>query len=191
MIVGITGPICAGKGKVAELFKKHGFEHHSFSSEIRQVAKERRIEVNRDNLSKLGTDLRKESPKISILASRLLARIKKDRMHGKHRFVLDGLRDFDELFMFRLHEMDNKDMRFVLVGVDAPQELRWKRLKKRGRHGDPESFQDFKKVDDREWKGGGGQEVGRCMKMADYVIQNDGTLPALKKKVDEIVREII
>ena len=39
MIVGITGPICAGKGRVAEEFKKLGFVHHSFSAEIRQQCK--------------------------------------------------------------------------------------------------------------------------------------------------------
>ena len=69
MIMAITGPISSGKGKVAEMFRDKGFVHHSFSSEIRQVAKERGIEINRQNLSKLGHDLRKESPGKSIITA--------------------------------------------------------------------------------------------------------------------------
>ncbi|MBU2561604.1 MAG: AAA family ATPase [Nanoarchaeota archaeon] len=191
MIVGVVGPICAGKGRVTEEFKKLGFVHHSFSAEIRQVAKERGIEITRENLSKLGHDLRKESPKQSILGSRILEHIRRDRKRGVHKFVVDGMRDFDALFLFRMHEMENPDMRFVLIGIDAPQELRWRRLKKRARHGDPQTFEEFKKVDDRETKGGHGQEVGKCMKMADYTIQNDGVLEELKKKVEEVAREIL
>jgi dephospho-CoA kinase len=190
MIVGVTGPICAGKGKVTEYFKKLGFTHHSFSAEIRQVAKERGLEISRASLSKLGSDLRKESPKHSILAERVLLSIRKDMRRGKHNFVVDGLRDFDELFLLRLHEMENPDLRFILVGVDATQKTRWNRLKKRGRSGDPQTFEEFKKVDDRENKGGHGQEVNKCMKMADYIIFNEGTLTELKKEVKGVVEEI-
>ncbi|MBN1544994.1 AAA family ATPase [Candidatus Woesearchaeota archaeon] len=191
MIVGVTGPICAGKGRVVDEFKKLGFVHHSFSAEIRQVAKERGIEINRLSLSKLGHDLRRESPRHSILASRVLAHIHDDMKRGSHRFVVEGMRDFDELFMFREHELEKPDMRFILIGVDAPQELRWKRLKKRARHGDPRTFGEFKRIDDWELSGRGGQEVARCMKMADYMIVNDSTLPELKRKVKGIFREII
>jgi dephospho-CoA kinase len=191
MIIGITGPICAGKGRAAEFFKKKGFVHHSFSSEIRQVAKERGIEINRRSLGKLGHDLRVESPKQSILASRILENIRKEMKHHKRRFVIEGLRDFDELYLFREHELDAPDMRFILVGVDAAQEMRWNRLKKRSRHGDPEIFEEFKEIDDRENKGGSGQEVDKCMKMADYVVVNDGTLKQLEQKVGEIIKEIL
>jgi dephospho-CoA kinase len=191
MIVGITGPISSGKGKVMEFFRDLGFKHHSFSAEIRQVAKERGIEVNRPNLSKLGADLQKESPKLSVLGSRVIRKINEDRKKGVHNFVVDGIRDFQELYLFRLHEMDNKDLRFILIGVDAPQELRYKRLRVRGRAGEPKTFEEFKKIDDKEWKGGGGQEVGRCMKMADYIIQNDGTIEELQEKAKEIADEIL
>ncbi len=190
MIVAITGPICAGKGKVAEMFRDDGFTHHSFSAELRQVARERGIEVNRENLSELGRDLRKESPGKSILGTRLLEKVKKEAEKGKNKWVLEGLRDIDEIDLFRKHEMESKKMRFILVAVDAPQKLRFERLKKRRRHGDLETFEEFKEVDDRENKGGHGQEVNACMKRADYMIQNDGTLEQLREKVEGIVKEI-
>ena len=191
MIIAVTGPISSGKGKVAEFFRDKGFVHHSFSAEIRQMAKERGIDINRENLSKLGHDLRKESPGKSILGQRLLNKIEKEVVEGKKRFVLEGLRDADEVNIFRKHELEKPEMRFILIGVDAPQEVRFERMKSRGRHGEPETFEEFKKIDDKEWKGGQGQEVGKLMKMADYIVQNDGTLKELKEKVEEIAKEII
>ncbi|MFC1741405.1 AAA family ATPase [Nanoarchaeota archaeon] len=190
MIVGITGPICAGKGRTAEIFRKKGFAHHSFSAEIRQVAKERGIEVNRRSLGKLGADLRKESPDFSILGAKVLNHIRKDILKGAHIFVVEGLREFDELYLFREHEMENPDFRFVLIGVDSPQELRYRRLRLRKRHGDPETFEEFAEIDNKEIKGGGGQEVGKCMKLADYIIDNSGTIAELENKVNEIINEI-
>ena len=191
MIIAVTGPISSGKGKVAEFFRDKGFVHHSFSAEIRQVAKERGIEINRKNLSKLGHDLRLESPSQSILGQRLLDKIKKDIHAGKRLFVIEGLRDTDEVQLFRKHEMENPEMRFILIGVDAPQRVRFKRMKSRGRHGDPQTFVEFKEIDDHELKGGHGQEVEKCMKMADYVIQNDGSIEELKKKAEVILKEIL
>jgi dephospho-CoA kinase len=191
MIIGITGPISAGKGKVAEFFREKGFVHHSFSAEIREVAKERGIEIMRKNLSKLGHDLRKESPAKSVLGSRILATIEKEVKKEKKRFVLEGIRDADEIELFRKHELDNKSMRFVLIGVDAPQKVRFERMKSRRRHGDPKTFASFKRIDDKEIEGGGGQEVAKCMRMADHIIKNDGTLNDLKKKVEGVAKEIL
>jgi dephospho-CoA kinase len=191
MIIGITGPISAGKGKVAEFFRDKGFVHHSFSAEIREVAKERGIEITRVNLGKLGGDLRKEIPGGSVLGSRILSMIQKEIAKGKKRFVIEGIRDVEEIELFRQHAMENKPMRFVLIGVDAPQKVRFERMKSRKRHGDPQTFAEFKRIDDREIKGGHGQEVAKCMKMVDYIIQNDGTLEELAKKVSEIAKEIL
>jgi dephospho-CoA kinase len=191
MIIGITGPISAGKGKVAEYFRAKGFVHHSFSAEIREVAKERGIEITRKNLSKLGHDLRKESPEKSVLGSRILSTIEKEVRKGKKRFVLEGIRDADEIQLFRKHELENKSMRFVLIGVDAPQKVRFERMKLRKRHGDPKTFSEFKNIDDKELKGGGGQEVRKCMRMADHIIVNDGTLKALAIKTKKIMSEIL
>jgi len=191
MIIGVTGPISSGKGKVAEFFRDKGFVHHSFSAEIRQIAKERGIEIKRKSLSRLGYDLRLESPGKSILGQRILDKIQKEVKQGKKRFVLEGIRDVDEIILFRNHELEKKAMRFVLIGVDAPQKVRFERMKSRRRHGDPQTFEEFKEIDDHEIRGDGGQEVSKCMAMADYIIQNDKGLDELKEKVEEIEEEII
>ena len=191
MIIGITGPIGSGKGRVAEFFHKKGFVHHSFSGEIRAIAKERGIEINRKNLIKLGQDLRKESPHRSIIGQNILDNINKDIAEGAQRFVIEGIRDEDEINLFRHHEFESKKMRFILIGVDAPQEMRFERMKSRKRQGDPKTFREFKQIDDAEIRGDGGQEVSKCMKMADYTIKNDGTLKELEKKLQDMLSEIL
>jgi len=191
MIIGVTGTISSGKGKVAEIFRDKGFRHHSFSSEIRQIAKERNIQINRKNLSKLGHDLRLESPHDSILGKRILDTILKEIDKGEKNFVIEGLRDPDEVNSLRKHERERPENKFILIGVDAPQEVRFERMKKRGRQGEPETFEEFKKIDDHETHGNQGQEVGKVMKMADYILKNDKGLEELKKMVEEIAKEIL
>ncbi|MBI4739463.1 AAA family ATPase [Candidatus Woesearchaeota archaeon] len=190
MIIGITGPISSGKGKVAEFFMRKKFTHHSFSAEIREIAKERGIEINRKNLSKLGGDLRVESPKKSILGQRLLETIRKEVKLGKKRFVLEGIRDVSEIKLFQDYEKENKKMPFVLIGVNAPQKTRFERLRSRARQGDPKTFAAFKRIDDKETFGSGGQEVGKCMRVADYLINNDGTMEELERKIENIMKKM-
>ncbi len=191
MIVGITGTISAGKGKTAEFFKEKGFKHHSFSSTIRAIAKERGIEITRKNLSRLGDELTKEKPDGSIIADKILEKIKEERKKGASKWVLEGIRKPQDIKVFREHEFDNRKMRFILIGVDAPLEIRFERLRRRGRHGDPETLEEFKKIDEKENKGKAGQQIDRCMAMADYIIINDGTIDELKKKTEKIIKEIL
>ncbi|MFC1722566.1 AAA family ATPase [Nanoarchaeota archaeon] len=191
MIIGVTGPISSGKGKVAELFRDEGFVHHSFSREIRAVARERGIEINRKSLTRLGGELREEKPDGSVLGDLILVKIEKELDKGVSRWVIEGMRRAEDANVFREHEFDNKKTRFVLIGVDAPVKERFERLKKRGRRGEPQTFDEFKKFDDQEMKEGGGQEVGKLMKMVDYLIVNDKGLEELKEKVEEIRKEIL
>jgi len=182
MIIAVTGTIASGKGKVAEILRKKGFSHHSYSLEIRAVAKERNIEVNRENLSKLGSDLRAES-KESILGKRIVEKIK---AHPEKNYCVDGMRDLEELRSLQEYGKAS-DSKVVLIGIDAPAKLRFERLQHRKRHGDPETFEAFKEVDDRELASGGGQEVGAVMKKADVIIDNSGTLEDLEKQLGKII----
>jgi len=184
MILGVTGTISSGKGKISDILHKLGFKHHSFSSTIRAIARERKIPIDREHLSKLGQQLAKESPDESLIAKRVIEHILKDKKKGEDHFVIEGIRTAQQV----------RDMEvfadFVLIGVDAPQEMRWERLKKRGREGDPKTFEEFKKIDDAELQGTGGQEVGKTMKMAEFTIENVNGLEDLEKKIMQIIASL-
>ncbi len=178
MIVGLTGTMSSGKGEVSLYLKEKGFEYHIYSEILIEEVKKRGFDITRENLQKVGNLLREEYGDESILSKRILEKIKSNKV------VVDGVRNSAEIRELR------KSKDFYLIGIDTPQELRFKRLKERNREGDPNTFDEFKKLDDKENLGLKGQEINKCLKMADFVIINDGSLEDLKKKVDDVLKDI-
>jgi len=58
MIIGLTGTMASGKDAVADILKKKGFICLSLSDEVREEAKNRQIELTRENLQILGDEKR-------------------------------------------------------------------------------------------------------------------------------------
>jgi dephospho-CoA kinase len=175
MIIGLTGTIAAGKSTVAEILKEKGFEHHTYSDILRKEAKRRGIEPTRENLQKLGNQFKEESKNLGIL-SRLII----ENTQSKN-IIADGIRTADEI-------KELKKYGACVIGIDASQELRYKRLISRKRVGDPLTFDEFKKIDDHENKGfTPGQDIGSCLRNSDYIITNDKSPAELRSKVEEIL----
>ena len=183
MIIGLTGSLAAGKEVVSDFFKEKGFIYFSLSNEVRQVAKERGIELTRKNLQDIGNELR-ETKGIGVLAKRVLNKIKTNKSSN---FIIDGIRNPAEIDI--LKELNN----FFLIAVDAPKEIRFERFVKRDRESDPKTWDGFLKVDARD-KGEGesetGQGVGRCMERADFTLSNNGTLEEIQNKISELYNKI-
>jgi len=81
-----------------------------------------------------------------------------------------------------------------LIAVDASLQDRFERLVKRGRPSDPANWQDFIEMDRRdrgENEEDSGQQVARCMELADFKINNNGSLEELREKVEEILKKIM
>lgn len=175
VIIGLTGKMGAGKGEIAAYLEKKGFVSYRFSDIIREEAQKREIEPCRENLQILGNKMREESKNPGILARILVKKIKGNA-------VVDGIRNRKEIEELR------KAKKFVLIGVDAPLTLRYDRLKNRARPGDPQGFEEFKISEEREnHDNPKGQELGYCMKQADYIVINTGAIQKLYKEVDAIL----
>ncbi len=174
MIIGLTGTMGSGKAEVAKYLARKGFEHFVYSDILREIAEQRDINPTRINLQKLGNEIKKKAN--GILSKKISRKIKKENA------VVDGIRNMDEIREFR----KRKD--FYLIAITAPQRIRYERIRKREREGDPTSFKDFKKLDNKENRGKTkGQEINRCIRASDFVIANKGSLQQLKKKVDKIL----
>jgi dephospho-CoA kinase len=144
------------------------------SDVIREELQKENLELSRDNMIRMGNALRQQfSP--DILARRVAKKIE-----GKA--VIDSIRNPKEVEFFRHHG------HFVLLAIDASAEIRFQRVKNRGRDESASSLQEF--VDKEEEEMGtdkNSQQLLACMAMADHTIINDGTLEDLRNLLEEIL----
>jgi len=182
MIIGIVGPLCSGKDTVAKLIADEGFESISTGDFLRDEMREKGIELTRENMQEYIRKMRKKEG-LKYPSNRIVKTLKE----GKD-YLIQGLRNAEEGGELK------KLKDFYLVSVNASEEIRFERMKKRAREKDPITFEEFKKIDDLELYGKGGKGYGfnikECMDLADEVIVNDGNLQSLKEKIIKLLKEL-
>jgi len=172
LIIGITGTNSSGKDTAAKFFAEKGFDSFSLSDILREEAKKRGVEENRDNLQGIGNELR-EKFSTGYLAQETLKKIKRDA-------IVTSIRHSDEVKT--LEQAQN----FFLIAIDAPIRLRYERARKRQGTQDTIDFETFQKQEAKEFqKSGSGQQLGKCMEMANYKFENDGTKEELYQKLED------
>lgn len=177
LTIGLTGTFAAGKDTVAEHLQTKGFEHYSTGDQIREIAEERGIEQSRDTLRELGNELRDK------YGSEYLCRRIIEEKAKTDKIVISGIRQPGEIKY--LKALGN----FHLIAVDAPVEVRFERMKKRNRTGDPQSLEEMVEKERQEMESAGpnAQRIHECMQMADSLVINDGDINKLDKEIDEIL----
>ena len=184
MIIGLTGPIAAGKDTVAKyLVEMLGYRVVSLGEIVKEEVERRGLPLKREYFQLVGNELRQKHH------AGILAELALKKLNSKNG-IINGIRNPFEVEYLR-KEL-GKD--FLLIAVDAPRELRFKRILERGRSVDPKTFEEFVKQDEKELGRGEGEKgfgIKRCMEMADVTIVNDSTLEELEKKVREIVKRFI
>jgi dephospho-CoA kinase len=174
VVLGLTGPNAAGKGEVASHLEQCGFKLHSLSDIVREEAARQGFPPEREHLIRIGNELRRELG-AGALARRILPRL-------GERDVVDSIRNPAEVAVLR--ERDD----FILVGVTARPETRFRRSLDRGRPGDPATFEEFQEREKQENSNDpGAQQLGATFELSDRVLQNDGDLDDLKTAVDELL----
>jgi dCTP deaminase len=188
LIIGIVSTIAAGRTTaITHLSERYGFGWYSLGDILKSEAIKQGIPTQRTNLQDFGNRLR-EVHGDTYLAVKLKTS-KKWQANQNNLVIVDSLKNAAEVAEFR------KQRRFTLIGIDAPQLLRWERLKKRRRQGDPSEFSEFDAQDkmDRGLSGllTHSQQSDDLIKHSDYMIMNDGTFDALITKLDDIVSRIV
>jgi dephospho-CoA kinase len=181
MIVGVAGPYAAGKGEVVRYLEARSFEAHSLSDVIREVLAERGEAETRQRMIETGRALRDQHGP-AVLAERLVANF----CHGT-RYVIDSIRHPAEVETIRA-QADH----FLLLWIDAPAALRYERLRRRARPGDPRDETELASLEARE-RGGGdsakaaGQQLDAVAALADLRVWNEGDLGALHRQLDGLL----
>jgi dephospho-CoA kinase len=181
MIIGLTGFYCSGKDTVAGyISQKYGYKHLSLSDVIRELMKEVELEPTRENLIMFGTKLRKENGN-EVLVKKVLEKVKDE---GK--YCITSIRHSEEVNEFK------KIKDFILINVDAPQDIRFERMQMRKRPGDPQVLEKFIELEKNESQtSGSGQQLSKVVNMADIVFTNDSNdMAILKATVDNLLEDL-
>lgn len=177
MIIGLTGTLGAGKGKVAEYASGKGITHLSVRSFLEEECKKRGIEPNRDNLVAVANELRaREEP------AYIVKELCKNTEGEKGLCIVESIRNPGEV-------EEIKQRGGYLFAVDADPKIRHERISSRKSPTDRVSFEQFLKDEEREMGSTDPtkQNLSFCINNADYLILNNGTLEDLYERVEKSV----
>jgi len=178
MIVGIVGSIASGKDTVAEYLSKKGFKAFSCSDILREIMRSEGVETTIPNMTEFGNNLREKK------GNGYLAKVACERA-GDGDMVLTSIRQVGEI------EFLKTKPDFFLIKLDAPIDLRLKRLQERNRPGDVRDMEELKRIEAKQADGkGGAMNMNKCFEMADVEIINDKTFEELHKEVDSVIERL-
>ena len=194
--IAIVGPIAAGKTTVAEIIKKHyGYPIYKLSQGIYDEADKRGLDrEDRVVLQNLGDELR-EKFGVDVLAQLVITKIlqpvlrsatkgKQDQDDNNQGAIIESIRNHNEVI--RLQKEFGKDL--LVISVNATMEARYERaVKREGQYKEQNlTFEEFKQIAIRdlgEENDEAGQNVIKCMALADIKIENTGDLKQLEREV--------
>lgn len=176
MVIGISGPIAAGKTTVAELLAKNGFAYTRFSLVIDEILKERGLELTRDNRQEAGNEIN-EQGRQRELAERTI-----DRVAGAERIVVDGLR-FPEDYAFLVEKFG---FDFQHVFIDAEDENRAIRFARRLNLDTKSAKDEFARALSSPVE----RMVPLMKDLAHMVIENNGTKAKVSNSILAMVKKL-
>lgn len=177
-VLGVIGPIASGKDAASDwLEEKYGFRKITLSNFLRQEARKRGHYPSRPYLRKLQAELRKEHGYDYLIRKA----IEEIQNRGYEKVVIDGLRQPDECALAK------QKLKAKIILVDADPFVRFMRAKKRRRKGFAETYEQFLHQDAIE---SATFNFHKTRKLANFKINNAGSLESLQKDVDALARKL-
>ncbi len=181
-IIGITGTLGAGKGTIVDyLVHEKGYGHYSVRAFLLKEIRKRGLPENRDSMVVVANDLRlKNSP------SYIIDCLFEEAHRAGKNAVIESIRTPGEVLSLR------SKGNFTLLAVDADPEVRFERISKRNSETDRIDFKTFLANEKREMSSEDPhkQNLKKCIEMANYIIDNNGTIEELQNRTVEIISQI-
>jgi dephospho-CoA kinase len=179
-VLAFVGAPAAGKTEAALVAEEMGIPVITMGEVVRAELRRRGLPLSDENAGRVASELRAREGTDAI-AKRCIPHIRE--IAGKKTvIVVDGIRGITEVETLKKEFGTD----FMLVRVDAPLNLRYERIKTRGRGDDSLSIGEFKAREARE--NGWGME--EAMKTADRVIKNTGSLELFKEQIGQILASL-
>lgn len=177
MIFGVAGLNGAGKGEIVDYLGSRSFSTFSLSDVIREELGRQGLEESRERMIEVGRDLRAEGGP-GALAARAVEALKSDR-----NYAIDSIRHPAEA-----EALGACGHPFKLIWVEASIEIRFERLRKRGRKGDPDTIERLRELEGRELASDdpSAQQLLAVKALADFEVPNEGDLDALHQAVRQV-----
>jgi len=166
-VYGITGLAGSGKDEATRVFEKKGYQHISLSDCLREELKKNQIEIIRENLINYANNLRKRNP--AAMAEIAIKKITSDKV------VFSSIRNIGEVEFLK-----SKYPKFKMIKIEAKEEIRFQRLKKRGREGASQTLEEFKAESEKDRTTG----VNEVVNNTQMIIPNNGSLEKLQKMIE-------
>lgn len=162
----------SGKSLVVETVKEMGYDIIAMGDVVREQTRLRGLEPTPQNVGKVMLELRAQEGNY-VIAKKCVPTIK---AQSSNRILIDGLRSLYEADIFREHFAS-----FTLVSVHTSPQVRFERLKRRGRSDDPSTYKVFAERDNREL----GVGLGNVVAMSEKILANDNSIEGFKAIVKE------
>ncbi len=181
IIIGITGTLGAGKGTIVEyLVNNKGFKHFSVRQFLIEEIKRKWLPINRDSMTEVANKLRaNHSP------SYIIEQLYKTAITQGGDAIIESIRTPGEV------EFLKKQGKFLLIAVDADPRIRYERITLRASETDNISFDTFMDNEKREFTSldPNKQNLGKCIQLADVVLNNNGTMDDLNLQLEKNLGE--
>jgi predicted nuclease with RNAse H fold/dephospho-CoA kinase len=160
-VVGVSGPIAAGKTTLAEILQAQGYAYTRFSLVIDDMLRARNLPLDRHHRQIIGAEVNRDG------RQRELAELTLSRVSDARTIVVDGLRFPDDHAFLK----EKFGFRFVHIYVSAPIEVRRQRYADRMGLEASQASQSFEEAI--------GSEVERLVptleRLADQTFFNNGS----------------
>ncbi|MDB5258921.1 MAG: hypothetical protein JWO73_129 [Candidatus Taylorbacteria bacterium] len=182
IIIGVTGTNGSGKGELTSHLTTKGFGFYSVRDFLVEEIEKRGLPVERPSMKAVADDLRTRFGASHIIES-LYRRAEKS---GKNA-VIESVRTMGEVGFLKQQE------NFLLVAVDADLKIRYKRAVLRKSATDNVTFEKFAAQQEVEMKSDdpARMSLSDCIKAADVLLMNDGTMGEFRAQIDEKLSEYL